>query len=489
MASNTTFTGNYSYGDNGVIIPDTSEVLETVQTEYRTALGQDLSLEESTPQGRLIDTETMARMATLRFNAQMANVLINIAMSSGMALDAWGANFNVYRNGATSSSVTVLVTGVPDTVIPANSQALDKNGIVWLAESEIVIGANGTAIGTFICQQTGAISLGVGELTIIVAGSTTGVNGWETITNTSVAVLGSAIESDASFKRRIFEGIFNGTALFGNYASAVYKVAGVTDVYAKENPYGTPLQLDDIEIPPHSVFVCVDGGNSADVAQALYTVKSAGCGWTGNTTVTVIDPAYNTVNTVMYEIPTDVEVVLKIDLTNLNNSSEDLSDLVKNTLINYAQGEYAAQNFEKLGIRALISPFTIASVLNSQINGININGVQVGLKTPIAHAVASIFKQSITSGIRWASVDTSVFGTKAGANGTYSFIFDGTNWTLNNTTVTLSEYGITVTGDPITNDVVSIIYADGELAQSPINLFAREKPLILSENITVNING
>jgi uncharacterized phage protein gp47/JayE len=489
MASNTTFTGNYSLGTNGVIIPDTADVLATVQNEYRAALGADLSLEESTPQGRLIDAETQARMSTLRFNAQMANILINISLSSGSALDAWGANFDIPRKGATASRVPVLVTGIPDTVIPANSQAATAEGVIWLAESEIVIGDNGEASGTFICSTTGPVVLAVGTLTTIVAGSTTGVNGWETITNTTVATPGVNRESDASYKARILAAIFNGTALLGNYASACYKVEGVNDVFAYENPYDTALQLDDVIIPRHSVFVCVDGGNSADVAQALYTVKSAGCGWTGNTTVTVIDPAYNTVNTVMYEIPTDVEVVLKIDLTNLNNSSEDLSDLVKNTLINYAQGEYAAQNFEKLGIRALISPFTIASVLNSQINGININGVQVGLKTPVAHAVASIFKQSITSGIRWASVDTSVFGTKAGANGTYSFIFDGTNWTLNNTTVTLSEYGITVTGDPITNDVVSIIYADGELAQSPINLFASEKPLILSENITVNING
>lgn len=489
MASNTTFIGNYSYGDNGVIIPDTSEVLETVQTEYRAALGQDLSLEESTPQGRLIDTETMARMATLRFNAQMANVLINIAMSSGMALDAWGANFDAYRNGATSSSVPALVTGIPDTVIPANSQALDKKGIVWLAESEIVIGAAGIGFGTFICQQTGAISLGVGELTIIVAGSTTGVNGWETITNTSVAVLGSDIESDASFKRRIFESIFNGTALFGNYASAVYKVAGVRDVYAKDNPYGKPLQLDNIEIPPHSVFVCVEGGNSEDVGQALYGVKSAGAGWVGNTTVTVIDPTFKTINTVIYETPADVEIEIELDITSLNNSSANLVEEVQNIIINYAQGLYADENFTKLGIRALIAPFTVASVINSKISGINVNSVKVGLKTPVPHAVASIFKKSVTSGIQWASVNTAMFAAKAGGNGTYSFTYNGSDWTLGTETVSINDYGISITGSPLTGDIVSIVYADGELSQSPINLFASETALVLAENIKVNVNG
>ena len=41
---------NYTYSTNGVEIPDTSEILETVQTEFQSALGSDLSLEENTPQ-------------------------------------------------------------------------------------------------------------------------------------------------------------------------------------------------------------------------------------------------------------------------------------------------------------------------------------------------------------------------------------------------------------------------------------------------------
>ena len=108
---------NYTYSTNGVEIPDTSEILETVQTEFQSVLGSDLSLEESTPQGRLIDTEVTARSNTISFNAQIANVLINIALSAGVPLDAWGANFDVERNGATSSTCYALCTGVAGTVM------------------------------------------------------------------------------------------------------------------------------------------------------------------------------------------------------------------------------------------------------------------------------------------------------------------------------------------------------------------------------------
>ena len=77
--------GNYTYSDSGVIIPNTADIHVTVQGEYQDALGSDLSLEEATPQGRLIDTETTARQNTIAFNASMANVLININLSSGAA--------------------------------------------------------------------------------------------------------------------------------------------------------------------------------------------------------------------------------------------------------------------------------------------------------------------------------------------------------------------------------------------------------------------
>ena len=492
MASNTIFIGSYQYNENGVLIPDTADVQADVQQEYRNALGADLSLEESTPQGRLIDVETTARQNTIRFNALMANTLINIYMSSGSALDAWGSNFDVPRNGATSSQTDVTVTGTPGTIIPADSQAAADDGSIWLALNEIIIGETGTAQGVFYSQNTGAIALGIGELTSIVSSTTTGVVGWETITNTTAAVLGQEVENDLSYRQRIINSIFNGSALFGNYSSSAFKVDGVRDVFAYDNPYGASMQLDNITIPPHSVYVCVDGGNSEDVAYALYETKSAGAGWCGNTTVTVQDKTYSSVNTVTYQIPVDVPVSLQVFATSLQNSSSDLTTQIQNTIINYAQGLYSDSGYGKLGIRALISPFTIASMLNSQIQGINVNRVNVGMVTPAVHAVVSIKKASVTSGVLWASVDSQTFAAKVGQNGTYNFTYNGTNWLYNNSPVDLATYGITVTANnqtPANGDLLSVVFADGNMSEYPINLFATEVPQFSAENIQVTING
>lgn len=488
MASNTTYTGNYTFGENGVIVPDTADILETVQAEFQEALGSDISLEEATPQGRLIDTEVTSRRATIDFCASIANVLINISMSTGTALDAWAANFDVYRNGATSSRTPVVVTGAPDTVIPANSEASTSDGTIWLTESEIIIGETGSETGACLCSKTGPVELGTGELTNIVASSTTGINGWETITNTAPATVGSAVESDISLKTRLLNSIFNGTALFGNYVSACYRVEGVSDVYAYDNPNDYELVLDNITIPPHSVYVCVNGGNSEEVADALYRVKSAGCGWCGNTTVTITDEDYNSTSVVTYQVPEDVSLKITVDVTSFNSSSSNLEDLISTTIINYFSNIYQSDTIPKVGIRSLLSPFVLATVLNQQVADIQTLQVEIGLVTPKAHAVASIKKASITEGTEWASVNSVTFAAKVGGNGTYNFVYNGMSWELSGEIVTLSDYGISIIGVPITDDAITIVFADGELSQYPINLFATETPVISAENITVNIN-
>ena len=60
---------------------------------------------------------------------------------------------------------------------------------------------------------------------------------------------------------------------------------------------------------------------------------------------------------------------------------------------------------------------------------------------------------------------------------------------MNNNTITLSDYGITITGTPITNDKVTVLFSTGELSQSPIQIYADEVPAIDRTNITVTING
>ncbi len=65
---------------------------------------------------------------------------------------------------------------------------------------------------------------------------------------------------------------------------------------------------------------------------------------------------------------------------------------------------------------------------------------------------------TIVSGATVTCSDVDTFVNKIGEaeEATYLFVYDGSNWTYNEATVTLSDYALTVTGTPVTGDVMTI---------------------------------
>lgn len=75
-------------------------------------------------------------------------------------------------------------------------------------------------------------------------------------------------------------------------------------------------------------------------------------------------------------------------------------------------------------------------------------------------AVTETATATVTGDVTSAEVTASTFGSKVGASGTYTFTYTstGTAWKLNGTTVTLNDYGITVTGTPSNGDTIKVEY-------------------------------
>ena len=140
----------YQYNTTtGVIVPDTSEVETDVQEEFKNALGQDLDVSSSTPQGRLIEAETIARKRVIENMALLANMM-NKDQAFGIWLDSLGSTFGVTRIGATRTRVSCTLTGTEGTVIPENAQAKDSNGNIYYLENQATIGVGGTTTAEFL---------------------------------------------------------------------------------------------------------------------------------------------------------------------------------------------------------------------------------------------------------------------------------------------------------------------------------------------------
>lgn len=370
--------------DTGVIVPDTSELLETVQGEYTQALGDDLNLNASTPQGRLIEAEVEARRRMLVNNAALANV-INPEQSFGIYLDALCALSGVTRIAGTASRVLASLQGVPGTYIPANSRVQSTVGDMWYLENDVTIPAVGNITAYFISGELGPFECPVGSLTKIIDATL----GWETVTNNTPAEPGVTPESDTDLKARRKQNLFRGVSLMESIQAALNLVPNIRSSFVYENYTSAPITYQGITIDAHSIYVVADGGADADVAQAIFNSKSDGCGYTGNVTVNVLDEIYGISYPVSFNRPTTVNITANITVAVPPQSgvSVGIEDAVKNAVLAYEQGSIPQVDGLKVGTD--VSPFEIASAINIQIPDVFVTDVKVAKQggTPAAASI------------------------------------------------------------------------------------------------------
>lgn len=364
MASNYIFTPN-----NGIVVPDTADVKETIQEEYKSALGADLPLEDATPQGRLIDMETDARTAVIENNVLISNS-INFNMASGITLDAWGANFDLGRKPAQSSSVPATITGVAGTAISAGSQASTQAGDIFYLENFVTIPEGGSITATFLSVEKGAIPCPVGSLTKIIDGTL----GWETINNTSPAVLGNTREDDDDYKQRFYDqGLFTGMSLIEDYDNALMSIENVQSCYVRDNGKSVAETYDTVTIAPHSVYACVDGGDNTEVATALFNRKSGGSNWTALTgqsvTVGVIDPTYGDTYQVTFNRPNQIQIYVAVSLNAGTATAKSLQETVQTAIANYI-------NTKHIGDDVLL--LDLATAIPNAVQGVQLTSLTIG---------------------------------------------------------------------------------------------------------------
>ncbi len=110
---------------------------------------------------------------------------------------------------------------------------------------------------------------------------------WFSVVNPTDGVPGSLAESDADFKLRQELELANaGSATNPAMFAALSNVANVVSVAVIGND--TDAAVDTV--PPHSMECVVEGGDSNDIATAIFNTKAAGDGTSGTTNVVVNAP-------------------------------------------------------------------------------------------------------------------------------------------------------------------------------------------------------
>lgn len=311
---------------SGITAPTYAEVLEYLQDQYRAIYGPDVYLEADSQDGQLL-----AVFASAINDANAVAISIYRSFSPATAQDdALSSNVKINgiaRKAASFSSADLIVVGQAGRPI-TNGIAKDTNGNKWALPASITIPPEGQITVTATCQTLGAISAPAGTINQIA----TPTLGWQTVTNPADAAEGAPVEKDATLRQRqtVSTALPSLTVLDG-IIGAVSNIPGVTRLAAYENDTNT---TDANGIPPHSISLVVEGGDSTAIAQAIAAKKTPGSGTFGTTAIVVLD-VYGRPITIRFYRPSTANVTVSATIRALTGYTSAIGEAIKQAISDY----------------------------------------------------------------------------------------------------------------------------------------------------------
>lgn len=348
---------DYQYiNTTGVIVPDTSETKQQVVSEFQAVFGLDIPIDDSTPQGVLINLEVEARDGMIRNNAELANQ-INPDLAGGVFLDGIWAFLGGERRKATRSQIIgAIFSGQPGILIPQGSIAQTTSGDSFRTIAPLIIGPGGSITGDLESLDLGPIQVPIGGLELVASS----VLGWETVTNPTAAIPGTPEESDASARRRRRETLaLQGVSIPEAIISEVMSLDGVRSMAFRENVSNTTQVIDGVTLVEHSVWVCVDGGSSEDIANALHRTKTVGAGWNGAVSVEIVDEFSGQTYAILFDRPVEVQVFARITV---KQSAFNAQTLIPQIIEDYVNGDLEGDSGLTVGKE--VSPWELSGAIN-----------------------------------------------------------------------------------------------------------------------------
>lgn len=250
---------------NGVEGRSLEEYVDLLGRRFRSALGSDLVLDAETPQGQLIG-ELALVFVELDEAIVAQGSAFALATAAGQQLDDLCSLLNVERRAVSRSTVNATLRGTPGSIIPAGSRAQTTAGDVFETSAVSQIGANGSVQATMRSTSYGPVPAPINSLTSVL----TVVEGWDSVGNSTAAVLGRLRETDADLRARYRrERALNARGSRDALESAVLAVPGVTAARTTTNTTNAAITVRGESIPAHSVLVHVLGGADAAVQAAI----------------------------------------------------------------------------------------------------------------------------------------------------------------------------------------------------------------------------
>lgn len=315
--------------ETGFLRKRLGDILADKNAAVTDVFGPDINLTPQSPDGQINGTlaESDADLWEL---AEAVYNAFNPSAATGNTLSALVQLNGITRASATSSSVSLDLTGTDTTVIPAGSLVSTASGLQYATDAEATITAGVAVVGGTAVVAGATVSL-TGTVTTIV----NPIAGWATVNNSSDATVGTDEETDSALRIRRAQSVaFASQSLLESIFSAVANLEGIVQTIVLENDTNV---TDGNGQPAHSVQVLVDGGDDTEIAEAIFNEKCVGISTIGSTNVAVVDNV-GISHTINFQRPTLVQINVIVNLTTDASYPGNGDALITQAIIEYAEG-------------------------------------------------------------------------------------------------------------------------------------------------------
>jgi len=310
-----------NFDSTGLTVKTLTELREELETDYKDIYGDDINLDQNSPDGQVVNIEAQEGV-DLRELLASINAGFDPDQAEGRVLDQRLALNNITRNGGTFTLVPVEITvdqalnliGLDDqsdelnpTISNLYTVKDDAGNEFYLLASVAIVGA-GAVDYSFRAADIGDVQVLVGTITtpVTIIAGVTGIN------NTAGASSqGVDEESDADAKvRRRSSTAISSVGYLDAIEAAIKDLSNVTTGIVLENDTDT---TDGDGIPSHSIWAIVEGGDNTEIGTVIYAKKSSGSGMKGTVEVGIIRPN-GTTYTAKFDRPVDQDLWIQFNI-------------------------------------------------------------------------------------------------------------------------------------------------------------------------------
>nr|HPO44228.1 baseplate J/gp47 family protein [Spirochaetota bacterium] len=294
-----------------------------------------------------------------------------INTAEGVSLDRVTRLGFVSRDPAQHAIVVLEFEGLEGSVIPIGSQAETVQNIVFETIEEKIIDASGIVHIYAQCTQSGTTgNVPAASITSI----KTPISGVDSVINPAAASGGRPRESDPELRSSYEDMPASTGSSIDAIRGIVAGLPGVINTIANENTGNTE---DANGLPPRSIEVVVIGGIDTDIANAIFTKKSAGIETFGSTLVVVTD-SQGLSHNIRFSRPTAASVYVTYEVAANSEWSADSIAIMKRKAIAYIGGvDDQSVEYNGVGIGGRIAAWKLIAI-QSDVGGINNLTVKLG---------------------------------------------------------------------------------------------------------------